>query len=102
MLSSSTKDEVLALLPETAESLDTLASLGEIDMAVYLKDWQQGREGARLKHMTFQLSQSQLETVEVAIDRALTGRSVSDDNPNPKGNALTAICNFYLNHRGVV
>ena len=45
--------ELLARLPETAQSLQALAALGQEDIAGYLRSWQQA-QSARLKHLTFQ------------------------------------------------
>ncbi len=89
-------DEVLAVLPETAESLDALAKLGQEDIGAHLEEWQQA-QAARLRHLTFQLLDDQRSTIDRAIERA--GHEVATDNgnPNKRGNALWAICQAYLN-----
>ena len=95
ILKSVPPSEVLGLLPESAESLDALASLGETDMAAHLQAWEQARR-ARLKHMTFQLSEAQVAVVEEAMDGAMAGLSGEEDNPNRRGNALYLVCTSYL------
>lgn len=89
------QDEVLALLPETSESLQSLVTLGEGDLSQQLQAWQQA-QAARLKHMTIQLHPSQLETVEEALERVMTGVTKNEENPNKRGNALFALCQQYL------
>ncbi len=39
ILESLSQDEVLALLPETAESLEQLTSMGEEDLSEHLRAW---------------------------------------------------------------
>lgn len=53
------QEEVLAVLPDSASSLQALSSLGQEDLASYLENWQRAR-AARLKHLTFQFSLSSL------------------------------------------
>jgi ParB family chromosome partitioning protein len=64
------QEEVLRLLPKTAESLQALVSLGQQDMVEYLTAWQRA-QSARLKHLQFQLLASQLEAVEEVLARLL-------------------------------
>ena len=66
------QNEVLSILPESAEGLKALTALGEADVAEHLRAWQQA-QSARLCHLTFQLSKDQLEIVEQALARALAG-----------------------------
>ena len=66
VLQSLPQEAVLQLLPETAQSLQALSALGQDTMANYLKNWQQV-QSARLKHLQFQLTPAQLETVEEAV-----------------------------------
>ena len=87
--------DVLALLPETAESLKSLVSLGTADMSAHLAAWQLA-QSARLKHLTVQLSDAQLTVVEDAIADALTDADDDPSNPNRRGNALYLICQRYL------
>jgi ParB family chromosome partitioning protein len=88
--------EVLRLLPETAQSLEALASLGQQDLAEYLQNFQQA-QGAKLKHLTFQLTPVQLEIIEEALARMMPqAKESQEDNPNPRGNALFLLCKAYL------
>ena len=90
------QEEVLSLLPETAESLAALCSLGQEDMAGYLQSWQQAQE-ARLKHLQFQLTTTQMEVVEEVMARLLPrARESKDDSPNARGTALYLLCMAYL------
>ncbi|HZA22739.1 MAG TPA: ParB N-terminal domain-containing protein [Dehalococcoidia bacterium] len=88
--------DVLNLLPETTQSLQAMASLGQEDMASYLQNWQQA-QGARLKHLAFQLLPSQLEVVEEALSRLLPlARQAQSHSPNARGTALYLLCLGYL------
>lgn len=88
--------QVLDLLPETSESLNALASLGQQDLAGYIQNWQQS-QSARLKHLTFQSTPAQLEVIEEALARVLPRAKETDSaNPNPRGNALFCLCQEYL------
>jgi ParB family chromosome partitioning protein len=88
--------DVLALLPETGQSLQAFAALGQQDMAAYLQNWQQA-QSARLKHLTFQSTQAQLEVIEEALARVIPRSiDVASGNPNPRGNALFRLCQHYL------
>ena len=60
ILETHSQEEVLAILPETAESLKALVSLGEADLSQHLQAWQ-AAQAARLRHMTIQLLPTQLE-----------------------------------------
>src|SRR5918992_2971622 len=88
--------DVLNLLPETTQSLQAMASLGQEDMARYLQNWQQA-QGARLKHLTFQLLPDQLEVVEETLSRLLPlARQAQSHSPNARGTALYLLCLGYL------
>ena len=93
------QSEVLSILPESAESLKALTTLGEIDVAQHLRAWQQA-QSARLRHLTFQFSGDQLELVEQALARALAGYVAQEGSPNRRGSALTDICRIYLDAIG--
>ncbi|HZA21348.1 MAG TPA: ParB N-terminal domain-containing protein [Dehalococcoidia bacterium] len=94
------QSEVLRLLPETAESLQAFATLGQHDLAGYLQNYQQAQV-ARLKHLTFQFTPPQLEVIEEALARVLPRASdAGTGNPNPRGNALYLLCNSYLELTG--
>ena len=95
VLESIPQDEVLRILPETAESLKALASMGQEDMAVYLQRWQQA-QSARLRHMQFQFTEDELSVVEQALKVSLRQVKEKTDNPNLRGRALVAICEKYL------
>lgn len=96
VLANLPQEEVLALLPETAESLNSLAALGQEDMAGYLDSWQQAQQ-ARLKHMQFQLTPMQLEVVDEALARVIPeAKSAGGDSPNLRGTALYLICKRLL------
>ena len=87
--------DVLAVLPESAESLQELAALGQQDMAEYLEDWQQA-QGARLHHFTAQLTSDQLAVVRETLEPFLAQVAPGDGgNPNRKGLALLLLCQTY-------
>lgn len=89
-------EDVVALLPETAESLAYLASLGQEEMAGHLESWQRAQD-ARLKHLQFQLTPAQLEVVEEVMARLLPkARESQDDSPNARGTALYLLCVAFL------
>ena len=96
LLSSMPEEEVIRLLPETAESLSALASLGQVELASYLQAWQQAQV-ARLKHLQFQLTSDQLEVVEEVLERLLpVARESHGDSPNARGTALYLLCLGFL------
>jgi ParB family chromosome partitioning protein len=93
-------EEVLRLMPETAESLQAMASLGQDDLAQYLQNWQQA-QSARLKHLTFQSRPGEVEVIEEALARFLPqARQGGSGNPNIRGVALFLLCQEYLNSQG--
>ncbi len=98
ILESVPQAEILALLPETAESLEQLVSIGEEDLSEHLRAWNQA-QSARLKHMTFQLTADQLEVVNRALDHSMvhaTAAAEEASNPNQRGNALFHLSRAYL------
>ena len=96
VLESCPQDEVLSLLPETTESLASLVSLGQEDMASYLDAWELAKP-ARLKHLQFQLLPSQLEVVDEALARVMPeAKAAGGDSPNVRGTALCLICKRIL------
>lgn len=99
ILSSVSEDEVLSLLPETAESLKSLSLINEMDLAEHLKAWEE-TQAARLRHMQLQFTDKQLATVEEAVS-LMTHEAKKDgfDNPNTRGNAVFLLCKFYLERR---
>ncbi|NQT72459.1 MAG: ParB N-terminal domain-containing protein [Chloroflexi bacterium] len=93
------EQDVLAILPETADSLQALASLGQETIAAYIENWQQA-QSARLKHLQFQLTSSQLEVIEEALVQWQTqAKNFSDDSPNSRGTALYLLCKHFLESR---
>jgi ParB family transcriptional regulator, chromosome partitioning protein len=96
VLQSLPQEEVLRLLPETVQSLQSLSSLGQETLADYLKSWQNA-QSARLKHLQFQLTPAQLEIVEEALTQILPqAKTEPRDNPNARGTALYLLCEAYL------
>lgn len=87
--------EVMAVLPETAASLADLTALGLQDMAEHLAFWNEAQK-AKLNHLTFQLTEQQIATVEDAL--VLIGETApsSHGNPNQRGNALYQLARTYL------
>lgn len=96
VLSSIPEKEVLAILPETTLSLETIVNLGAETIAEYLKQ-KQLAQAARLKHMQFQLTPDQLPVIEKTIVRILPKIQLTGtENPNQRGNALYYLCKYYL------
>ena len=94
------QEDVVRLLPETAASLQSLAALGEADLSLHLEAWERGR-AARLNHMIFQLTQSQLQVVEEALDHILPeAKMAKGDSPNTRGTALYLLSRAYLRGKG--
>ena len=92
-------DDVIALLPESMESLQALSSLGQEDLAQHLQAWQKAQE-VKLKHMILQFSGQQLEVVEEAIRLILPQVKPKDcNNPNVRSNAIFLLCKDYLDRR---
>lgn len=92
--------DVLAVLPETADTLKALAAMGQETIADYLQAWQDA-QAARLKHLQFQLTATQLEVVDEALARIMpeAGRDLGE-SPNVRGTALFLLSKFYLEKRG--
>ena len=96
VLETRSQEEVLALLPETAESLASLVSLGQQDIATYLQAWDKA-QAARLKHLQFQLLPFQLMVVEEALALLIPRAKIAGgDNPNTRGTALYLLCKRIL------
>ena len=99
LLSSIPEDKVLSLLPETTESLKSLAGMSEMDIIDYLKTWEEA-QAARLRNMQIRLTNKQLEMVEEAISLIVPrAKDTQSDNPNTRGNAVFLLCKFYLERR---
>ena len=100
VLATIPENRVLSLLPETTESLKSLTSFDQTDLAQHLQAWELA-QAAKLKHMGLQLTQRQLETVEEAINNMMP--NVKEDNsgsPNKRGTAIFLLCKYYLERRG--
>lgn len=96
VLATIPEDRILSILPETKESLRSLTSFNQTDLAQHLQAWEQA-QAARLKHMILQLTQQQLEVVEEAINNMMP--NVKEDNsgsPNKRGTAIYLLCKYYL------
>ena len=94
------REEILALLPETEGSLDALASLGQETIAQHLESWQKARE-SRFRHLTFQVTETQLHVVEGALAQIMPLAKVQrGDSPNTRGTALYLLCERYLKQGG--
>ena len=90
------EEQVLAVLPETSNGLNALSTLGQQDMAEHLRAWQQA-QAARLKHLQFQLTSSQLEVVQRALASVMSRAKDSlEENPNARGTALYLLCMAFL------
>jgi ParB family chromosome partitioning protein len=99
ILSSVSEDEVLSLLPETTESLKSLSTINEMDLAEHLQAWDKAQI-ARLRHMQLQLTDKQLEVVEEAVSSFIPkAKDENFGNPNTRGNAVYLLCKFYLDRR---
>ena len=100
VLASMPKDEILKLLPETTESLNALASMGQEELATYLENWQQAQT-ARFRHLIFQLTQVQKDVVEEALGRLIPlAKQEPGESPNLRGIALYLLCKSYLEREG--
>ena len=95
ILEVKSQEEVLALLPETPASLQSLTTIGEESLAQALQQWEQAQK-ARLRHLAFQLTDSQLKVVEEVLQRLLPLTGGSDQGPNKRGLALYLLCLGYL------
>ena len=95
ILKSRSQEEVLALLPETAASLQSLTAIGEQSIAQALQHWEQTQK-ARLRHLTFQLTEAQLEVVEKVLQRLLPLTAGTDVTTNKRGSALYLLCLGFL------
>lgn len=98
VLTSLSEDEVIAVLPESVESLRSLTSLGQDDLAASLNAWQKA-QAARLEHLTFQLTEIQRRDVEKALGSVPTVDASETGNPNARGNVLHELCRQYLEVR---
>ena len=92
LLNGLSETSILELLPETAESLRVLAEMGQDTLADYLQIWDRA-QGARLKHVTFQLTSTQLAVVSEVLEQMVRGLGTENEgNPNKRGYALYRLC----------
>ena len=95
LLAQLLEQELLSVLPETRESLNALASLGQEDLVSRLRAWQEGREG-HVKHFTARLTPDQKDLVDEVIGTILARITPGQDgNPNRKGLAPYHLCLAY-------
>lgn len=92
------EEEVLGILPDSADALKSLASLGVESIADSLSAWQKAQV-ARLRRLQFQLTEAELQIVERTLKLATDSGTFSDaGSPNRRGAVLTAICRAYIKH----
>lgn len=102
MLESLQQGEILAMLPQTAGSLQALAALGQQDLAEHLRAWQQA-QAARLRHFQVQLTEAQLSVVQEAVARVMPQAKAADTgNPNLRGRAIYLVCKRFLEREGAL
>ena len=89
---------VLSLLPESAASLADLSLLTETDIAAQIEEWQRTQQ-ARVRHVTFPLTDLQRQLVEQALASAAAASTADEANSNSRGNALVTVCAAYLERR---
>jgi ParB family chromosome partitioning protein len=88
--------EIMLLLPETASSLQLLASLGKADIRDYLQNFQQAQQ-ARLYHLQFQITNDQRDVIEQALSRLMpTLKRGRSPNANLRGIALHELCKRFI------
>jgi len=99
VLATIPEKDVMAILPETVDSLRSLASLGTLSLATSLKKWQQGR-AFRLHHLGFQLTAAQLQVVNEALAGLMSraGRTPGG-SPNARSTALYLLCKDHLERK---
>lgn len=102
LLAAMNVEEVAAILPDTADTLRGLASLGQQQqdagtLADALTAWEKAKV-VRLERISFPFTPAQKEVVEEAVARALP--RVTGEEPNRRGLALVEVCTDWLNGRG--
>ncbi len=105
ILTAMPAEEVSAILPETADALRGLASIGQTSPAALgdqLAAWseaQQARAAVKLHVTSFPFSDQQKDIVEEAVARALP-RVTGTEAPNRRALALVEVCRDWLTGRG--
>ncbi|OBW61024.1 ParB/RepB/Spo0J family partition protein [Dehalococcoides mccartyi] len=99
LLSAMPESEILSLLPETSNSLQTLAAINKESLADHLKAWEQAQT-AKLSHLQLQFTRPQLETVQEAVSLIMpVAKNSPKDNPNTRSTAIFLLCKFYIERR---
>lgn len=99
--------EVAAILPDTVQAMQGLASIGQaptVSLGEQLAEWSQGqtaRAASKLHVTSFPFTDAQKEVVEAAVTRVLP-RVTDADAPNRRALALVAVCDDWLHGRGFV
>ena len=105
ILAAMPAEEVAGILPETADALRGLASIGQTspaalgDQLAAWSDAQQARAAVKLHVTSFPFSDLQKEIVEEAVVRALP-RVTGTEAPNRRALALVAVCTDWLHGHG--
>jgi len=100
VMQSIPEEEILAVLPDTIESLKGMSSLSQETIAGYLQNWNRA-QAARLKNLLFKLTKDQLQTIEKAIGQVLPeAKKLQSMSPNTRGTSLYLICKFFLDKDG--
>ena len=105
ILAAMPAEEVAGILPDTADALRGLASIGQTSPAALgdqLAAWseaQQARAAVKLHVTSFPFSDQQKEIVEEAVARALP-RVTGTEAPNRRALALVAICDDWIHGHG--
>ncbi len=105
LLAAMSADEVAAILPDTVQAMQGLASIGQTSPASLgdqLAAWSQAQEAraaVKLHVTSFPFSDQQKEIVEEAVARALP-RVTGTEAPNRRALALVAVCTDWLHGHG--
>lgn len=105
LLAAMPAEEIAAILPDTVQAMQGLASIGQTSPASLgdqLAAWsqaQQARAAVKLHVTSFPFSDQQKEVIEEAVARALP-RVTGSQAPNRRALALVEICRDWLTGRG--
>ena len=92
------EETVISLLPESTASLAALSLLTETDIAAQIEEWERTQQ-ARVRHVTFPLTDLQRQLVEQALASAAAASTTDEANSSARGNALVTVCAAYLERR---
>lgn len=95
VLSTTSKADVLALLPDSARRLHDLCKLDAQTMAESLAEFEK-KQGARLSHLNFQMTKTQLAIVQRALRKVTPEVKGLKGTKNIRGAALSLLCERYL------